>query len=139
MEHAVAIYQALPPELWALISASIVSPVVLWIKHKWRAFFDNKPGLVVLMLALTSAVPGIVSYILTTGAGATDPSIAALHTMVVAVTTQPVYFGVVKWIYRWWLGRLTDELALSQQARSAIVPPEGLPGVQVPVRYADDF
>ena len=141
METAVKIYQAIPSDLWALIAASVVSPTVLWIKHKSGDFLKNKPWLVMILVALTSLAPALGAYILTVGQGSTNLKLIAFHTMVIGVVSQPIYFGVVRTLYLRWCANLAAQADLSEQAKSAIVPAQGLPavGTKIIPTYADDF
>lgn len=134
-----------PPNAWEIlieiiVSALTVSPIMVGVK-RWLNISDPKRREKIMTFAVL-----ISSMLATVGFYLKDipefaPWFIAVQGLLVFATTQPVYFYLVKPLFR----RLGASLAIQlnkakslNEAKTATVPPEGLPIPSNPT-VLDDF
>jgi len=125
-----------PGTVESILGASIISPVVQFIKLWWERNGTRKfrSWFAWLFIAISSLLVVFSEFIFTYDGS--DAGVIWLRTMMMGFMTQPVYFLLIKPVYLGLTKVFTDVTEHEEEVHSAKVPPEGIPieGVQPVVR-----
>lgn len=119
--------QNMPPEVWELVVGGVLmSPMLQGIKHKLSVQSDKVMFTLTTLTALVISAGVYISSTVTT-----EPWIVAVQATLVSFSSQPVYFFVVKPVYKWWMSIIADadkeRSRLAAEAQTAVIPADGLP------------
>lgn len=108
-----------------LIASGLLSPLLLAVK-KWRITKNvetilQKDWVMYSLVILTSAAFAIASYILNDPTK--DPTVIAIQTAMTAFMSQPIYFFVVKPLFKLIEAQLAKAAQLNADIKSAAVSP----------------
>lgn len=108
---------------WDLVIASgVLSPVLLGVK-KWFSVQSEK--VMMTLVIVFGAIGATVSYLV--GVPTTDPTIIAVHGLVISALSQPFYYLLVKPASKWLSAELAKAAAFDAEVKSAAIPADGLP------------
>lgn len=129
LQNVLDFLNALPPEYWAVILATIpVSGIIvvvkIWAQRKW----DKTPSSTKMFLINFFALVGmaVAAYLSTTP---TEDPIDAISSVVGLglLVQQPIYFRFIKPIIKLTFQNWDAGKALDEEMRSAALPKDGLP------------
>lgn len=136
-----SIYNSIPTSFWELAGTALAtSPLLSAIKHFFQIESTKRYTLVklpfvknitvsgeqimVLLLVAISGIASGVAYVM--GTSSSNPDIIALHGALIAFSTQPIYFFIVKPVYKSILGSIQAGTN-ADTLKSAVVPAGGVP------------
>lgn len=106
----------------AIIASGILSPLLLGIK-KWFSVQSEK--VMITLVGTVAVLTAAGHYLLTVPTS--DPSIIAVQGAVLAFMTQPIYFFIVKPVWKWFSEQLAAAAAYRAELQSATEPVGGIP------------
>jgi hypothetical protein len=114
---------------WDLVAASgVLSPVLLAVKQPLKKRIESDKTMEKVMMSLViifGIVVATLQYLV--NVPTTDPSIIAVHGLLISAMSQPFYMILVKPFYRWLSGELAKAKAFDAEVKSAAIPATGLP------------
>lgn len=129
MTQVIATLNAIATHIpWDLVIASgILSPLLLSIKH-WLSIQNEK--VIMTLVLILGGIGSAATYLLTTPT--TDPSVIAIHALMISAMSQPIYFLAIKPAAKWLGGELAKAAAFDAEVKSAAIPATGLPVTNTP-------
>lgn len=129
-------WQHIPPSFWeALIAAGILTPFLNIYKHFRFTKRQREVTSAAMHIAVVVAAGAlsVLQYLLS--AYPQNPTVIAMHTAVLGFMTQPVYFLVVRPLWKYFSSMSSEaKLFENEMKAAAAVPAEGVPlSTQAPV------
>lgn len=115
-----------------LVASGILSPLLVGIK-KW--FSVQSERIMITLVIVSGMLVAAGNYLL--HVPTSDPSIIAVQGAVVAFMTQPIYFFVVKPIWKWFATQMAKAAAYDNEVKSAAQPLS--PATPAPTTDIQDF